>query len=355
MSKDYYKILGIGNKSTPEEIKKAYRKMALKYHPDKNQEPEAEEKFKEAAEAYDVLSNTEKKDNYDRFGSTGRPGSMGGPGGFGGHGFNMEDIFSNFGDIFGGAFGNRYGKKQRATNGSDLRIRVTLTIEEILKGTNKKLKYQRQTKCESCDGKGGEDVTTCTTCNGTGSRTMVQRTQFGEIRQQTQCNICHGEGVTIKDACDKCSGLGTNLVEEIIEVDIPAGVSRGMIFNMNGYGNHIRNGKPGNLQVIIEEEIEFYFKRDNNNIIVHKEISVIDAIMGNNTILVKTPHGDLPIEIEPGTEHDTHIRLDGKGIPDMNLGLGNLYVIIKVKMPKNITEEEKNTLEELRKSDNFQL
>jgi molecular chaperone DnaJ len=352
MSKDYYKILGVDRKASDEEIKKAYRKLAMKYHPDRNgSDPDAESKFKEIAEAYDVLSSPDKRSNYDNFGSaTGNP--FGGNHQYG-HGFNMDDIFSQFGDIFGSAFNNRYQQK-RQSRGSDLRIKVTLTIDDILKGTLKKLKYKRQVKCNTCSGKGGTDVRSCIPCQGTGYRTVVQNTPFGQIRQTATCPDCQGSGKIIHNKCSDCHGDGTVLKEQVVDVEIPAGVSNGMQLTMTGFGNHIRDGVPGDLYIIIEELRENYFRRDGNNIIVEKTISVIDAIIGTNT-KVKTPHGDIPITIKPGTEHGKVLRVSGKGIPDIHHGLGDLYVNIVVKIPKNINLEEKSILEKLRKSKNFNV
>jgi molecular chaperone DnaJ len=351
MSKDYYNILGIDKNSSKEDIKKAYRKMAMKYHPDKNQgDKEAESKFKEAAEAYEVLSDDNKKSNYDRYGSADSSSNSFNSG----FGYDMNDIFSQFGDIFGDAFGKRYGNQKRTSRGSDLRIKVSLTIEDILKGVNKKIKYKRQTKCEPCNGNGGTDVRDCLSCRGTGRRQVIQNTPFGQIRQETHCPDCSGTGKQIKNKCNTCHGDGTTLKEEVVDIDIPAGVSNGIQLSMKGYGNHIRDGVPGDLIIIIDEIREFYFKRENNNIIVEKEISVIDAIIGSK-IDVKTPHGNIPISIQPGTQHEHKIRIVGKGIPDINLGLGNLYVIIKIVIPKEINLEEKLTLEKLSKSSNFKV
>jgi molecular chaperone DnaJ len=350
MSKDYYKILGVERDATPDEIKKAYRKMAMKYHPDKNDgDVESESKFKEAAEAYDVLSTPDKKSNYDRFGSTNGGGNP-----FGGGGFNMEDIFSNFGDIFGGAFNQRYGGQKPQSRGSNLRIKVTLNIDEILKGTSKKLKYKRQDKCGTCSGKGGTDVRNCIPCNGTGQRTVVQNTPFGQVRQVTTCPDCSGSGQIVMNKCNDCRGDGTIVKDQTVDVEIPAGVSNGMQLSMTGFGNHIRNGQPGDLHIIIEEERDFSFKRENNNIIVEKTISVIDAIIGSN-VKVKTPHGEMSVAIEPGTEHGKVIRMSGKGIPDIQYGMGDLYIKISVKIPKKIELDEKLTLEKLRKSKNFEV
>jgi molecular chaperone DnaJ len=349
MSKDYYNVLGVDKNASDDEIKKAYRKMAMKFHPDKNPDnPEAEAKFKEAAEAYDVLSTPDKKSNYDRFGS-----ANGGGNPFGGGGFNMEDIFSNFGDIFGSAFNQRYsGGQKPQSRGSNLRIKVTLNIDEILKGTSKKLKYKRQDKCTTCSGKGGTDVRSCIPCSGTGQRTVVQNTPFGQVRQVTTCPDCSGSGQIVMNKCNDCRGDGTVVKEQTVDVEIPAGVSNGMQLSMTGFGNHIRNGQPGDLHIIVEEERDFSFKRENNNIIVEKTISVIDAIIGSN-IKVKTPHGEISVAIEPGTEHGKVIRMSGKGIPDIQYGMGDLYIKISIKIPKNIELDEKYVLEKLKSSKNF--
>ena len=351
MSKDYYNILGVDKGASDDEIKKAYRKKAMELHPDKNPDnPGAEAKFKEAAEAYDTLSNPDKKSNYDRFGSSsGNPFGGGNPFGQQGHGFNMDDIFSQFGDIFG----QRYNRQQpRQSKGSDLRIKVSLTIEEILKGSTKKLRYRRQDTCNTCNGMGGTEVKDCLPCNGVGQRTVVQNTPFGQIRSATSCPDCQGSGKQIKNKCGACHGDGTVSREQVVDVEVPAGVSSDMQLSMNGFGNCIRNGVPGNLQIIIEEIREPYFTRERNNIIVEKTISVLDAILGSN-IKVKTPHGELSITIEPGTEHGKVYRITGKGIPDVNYGLGDLYIKISVRIPKNIDLDERYILEKLKNSKNF--
>jgi molecular chaperone DnaJ len=355
MSKDYYSILGVSKDASEDELKKAYRKKAMEFHPDKNPDnPEAEAKFKEAAEAYDVLGNAEKRSNYDRFGSAdgnpfgGNPFGGGSP--FGGHGFSMDDIFSQFGDIFGNR--NPFGGQKRQKKGSDLRIKVVLTIEDILKGTTKKLKYKRQQSCSSCKGKGGTDERNCLPCNGSGRRVVVQNTPFGQIRQELGCPDCQGSGKQINNKCNVCYGEGSVTKDEVIDVDIPAGLSHGTQLSMRGYGNFVRDGVAGDLLIIIEELREEYFTREGNNIVCEKEISVIDAICGSN-LEVKTPHGNLALKIEPGTSHGSVLRMRGKGIPDMNLGLGDLLVKIKVKIPKNISEEERLVLEKLKESNNF--
>ncbi len=352
MSKDYYKILGVDKGASEDDIKKAYRKMAMQYHPDKNPDnPEAEAKFKEAAEAYDVLSTPDKKSNYDRFGSANGGGNPFG-GGFGG--FNMDDIFSNFGDIFGNSFNQRYGGQRPQSKGSNLRIKVSLTIDEILKGTNKKIKYKRQDKCNTCSGKGGTDVRSCIPCNGTGQRMVVQNTPFGQIRQASTCPDCGGSGQQVHIKCKDCRGDGTIVKEQTIDVDIPAGVSTGMQLSMTGYGNFIRNGLAGDLHIVVEEIKDYSFQREGNNIIVEKTISVIDAIIGAN-LKVKTPHGEVPITIEPGTEHGKVVRISGRGIPDIQLGMGDLFIKISVKIPKKIELDEQHVLEKLKSSKNFQV
>ena len=355
MSKDYYNVLGINKGASDDEIKKAYRKKAMEFHPDKNPDnPQAETKFKEAAEAYDVLSNSEKKSNYDRFG-TADANPFGGGGGnpFGGfgHGFSMDDIFSQFGDIFGqNKGGGRWAQKKR--KGGDLRLKVSLTIQEILKGVTKKVKYKRQDSCKTCNGKGGTDVRDCMPCSGTGRRVVVQNTPFGQIRQEHGCPDCGASGKKVANPCGVCRGEGTVPKEEIVNVDIPAGVSSGMMLSMQGYGNHVKDGIPGDLQILVEELREFYFKREGNNLLVEKEVSVIDAIIGSQ-VKVKTPHGDIPITIQPGTEHGRQLRVVGKGIPDVNLGLGDLIVKVSLKIPKNVSQEEKAVLEKLKESNNF--
>jgi molecular chaperone DnaJ len=353
VSKDYYNILGVSKTASEDEIKKAYRKLAMKYHPDKNPDDKAsEEKFKEAAEAYDVLSTPDKKKNYDQFGSTsGNP--FAGQQHQYGHGFGMDDIFSQFGDIFGGAFGNRYGKKAQQ-RGSDLRIKVQLSLDDVLKGVKKKLKFRRYDRCTPCGGKGGSDLKDCLQCNGTGQRVVVQQSAFGQIRQATSCNNCAGSGKIVHNKCTTCHGEGTQSKEEIIDVEIPAGVSSGMQLSMAQYGNYARDGVHGDLQIFIEEIPDPIWKREGNNLSSEITISVIDAILGKK-MDVLTPHGKINISVEEGTDSGKILKFNKKGIPDINYGLGDLYIRILVKVPKKVNPEEKVILEKLKNSKNFNV
>lgn len=343
MGKNYYEILGVNKNDSDETIKKAYRKMALKYHPDRNPgDSDAELKFKEAASAYEVLSNPEKKANYDRFGD--ENGSMG----FGN--INVEDIFSHFGDIFGG-FGSGFNHS-RTSRGSNLRLKVELSIEDILNGSNKKIKYKRHIKCDHCDGKGGHDVRTCPDCNGTGQKVSVVNGFFGQARQVSTCQRCHGSGEIPLKLCNICNGSGVSTKEEIVEVDIPAGVSDGMQLTMKGYGNYIKNGQYGDLLIIVEEIKYEYFKRERNNIIINKTISVIDAMIGNN-IIIDSPNGKIDLKIEPGTEHGKIYQIENKGIPDINYGLGDLFIDISIKIPSITDNVEKDILKKLETLESF--
>lgn len=353
MEKNYYSILGLDKNATPEEIKKSYRKLAMEHHPDKNNgSAESEDKFKEIAEAYDVLSTPEKKSNYDRFG-TANPGGAGNP--F--NGFNGGNPFGggfDMGDIFSDLFGNRGGRR-RQTRGPDIKLRVSLTIDDILNGVTKKFKYNRQYTCDPCGGKGGTDITSCPGCGGSGVTEIVQNTPFGSIRQQVPCNRCSGSGQVVNNTCRTCSGTGTNLKEEIVDANIPAGVSDGMGLTMEGFGHCTRGGDiPGNLIIIVEEAKDSSYTRENNNIIVDKVISVIDAIIGSN-IKVNTPHGEISLVIEPGTNHGKIFRLKGKGIPDMNHGLGDMFIRISIKIPSKIDMDEKYIIEKLKGSKNFKV
>ena len=365
MSKrDYYEVLGVERSANEDEIKKAYRKAAIKFHPDKNPgDKEAEEKFKEAAEAYDVLSNPDKRARYDRFGHEGMSGGgFGGGGGFSGGGFSMEDILSQFGDIFGGHFGGFGGfgggqRGQRVNRGSDLRIKVKLTLSEVVNGTVKKLKINKNVACDSCGGSGAKDEhsrTTCSTCNGSGYVTRVVNTFFGQTQTTQPCPTCGGEGKVITTPCDKCKGEGVVKGEEIVEIKIPAGVADGMQLSVSGKGNAARRGGVnGNLLVLIEEIPDKELLRDGNDLIYNLEISVPQAILGAS-IEVPAVDGRVKIKIEPGTQTGKVLRLKGKGIPDINgYGRGDLLVIVDVFIPKNISSEEKELIEKLAKSKNF--
>ena len=330
--RDYYEVLGVQKNANADEIKKAYRKAAIQYHPDKNPgDKEAEEKFKEAAEAYDVLSNPDKRARYDQFGHAGMSGAAGGGaggfGGFSGGGFSMEDIFSQFGDIFGGHFGGGFrsssssGGGRRVNRGSDIRIKVRLTLAEIANGVTKKLKINKTIACDKCGGTGAKDsnsYSTCSTCNGTGYVTRVENTFFGRMQTQGVCPTCGGTGKVITAPCDKCKGEGTLRGQEVVEIRIPAGVGEGMVLTVTGKGNAARHGGVnGDLQVMIEEESNPELVRDGNDLIHNLNITVTTALLGG-TVEVPTVDGRAKIKIAPGTHAGKVLRLGGKGLPDVN-------------------------------------
>lgn len=346
MNKDYYKILEVDKGASQEDIKKSYRKLALKYHPDKNPDnPESEAKFKEVAEAYDILSNDEKKSQYDRFGSVGNNSGGGSP-------FDVNDIFSQFGDIFGFGGNRRNSPQQR--RGSDLRVKVNVDLKDIIFGCEKKLKYTRYVHCKTCDGKGGQDVTTCLPCQGTGHRSFVQNTQFGTIRQSAVCSHCSGEGKVIKDPCKSCKGTGVSPKEETVTIQVPKGSIGGSFFTMPQYGSFVRGGVAGDLQIVVDETQDSKFRREDTNLIYDKEISVIDAILGTN-MNIKLPHGDdIKFDIVPGSTHGKLLRIPGKGIPDLHYGQwGDLFIRLSVKIPNKVSDSEKDLLNKLKKSENF--
>jgi molecular chaperone DnaJ len=362
--RDYYEILGVSKSASEEEIKKAYRKMAIKYHPDKNPDnKEAEEKFKEAAEAYEVLSNAQKKAQYDRFGHAGMGGAAGG--GFGGGGMNMEDIFSNFGDIFGdespfgsffsGGRGGGGGRRQR--KGSDLRIKLKLNLEEIANGVEKKIKVKRHVACKSCQGNGsknGTDLKTCGTCQGSGQVKRVQQTMLGQMVTSSTCPTCSGEGKSVGAKCDACFGEGRVLEEEIIPIKIPSGVSNDMQLSMSGKGNvPPRGGIAGDLLIVIEEEEHEVLHRDGNNVIFDLYVSFVDAALGTS-VEVPTITGKAKITLEAGTQSGKILRLKGKGIKELNgYSIGDQLVHVNIWTPKQLTSEESALLEKLRNSANF--
>lgn len=365
MSKrDYYDVLGVSKSASADEIKKAYRKLAIKYHPDKNPDDKAaEEKFKEAAEAYEVLSNPEKRQRYDQFGHAGAQGGFGG--GYGGGGMNMEDIFSQFGDIFGGGspfdsfFGGGGGRSggRRTQRGSNLRIKVKLTLEEIAHGVEKKIKVNKQVVCDTCHGSGAKDknsVQTCKTCGGTGSVRRVTNTILGQMQTTSTCPTCNGEGTTITSKCTSCHGDGIVRGEETISINIPAGVSEGMQLSMSGKGNAApRGGIPGDLIILIEEIPHETLKREGSNVIYDLHVSFVDATLGTS-IEIPTIDGKARIKLEPGTQGGKILRLKGKGIPEVNsYHKGDQLVQVNVWTPKTINNEERELLEKLRNSQNF--
>lgn len=356
MSKrDYYEVLGVNKNADANEIKKAYRKLALKYHPDKNPgDKQAEENFKEAAEAYEILSNPEKKQRYDQFGHAG----MGS--GFGGHGghMNMDDIFSQFGDIFGGFGGGQRTRGGRRVNrGSNLRIKVKLTLEEIAKGVEKKIKVNKFVSCNGCHGSGannGSAFKTCTTCGGTGQVTRIANTILGQMQTASTCPSCSGEGQTITDKCKQCFGDGIVRGEETITFNIPAGVAEGMQLSISGKGNAAaRGGIPGDLLIVIEEAEHAHLKRDGDNLYYEQYINFADAALGTS-VEVPTLDGKAKIKIEAGTHAGKVLRLKGKGLPSLNgYGKGDILVTVNIWTPQTLSSEEKKMLEKLRDSENF--
>ena len=355
MSKrDYYEVLGVSKSASADEIKKAYRKMAIKYHPDKNPgDKEAEEKFKEAAEAYEVLSDANKKARYDQYGHAGMGGNSGFGGGFGG-GMNMEDIFSQFGDIFGGHFGGGFGggrRTQQQAKGSNLRIRIKINLEEMVNGTSKTIKIKRMKLANGVTSK------TCPTCNGTGAQTQVMDTIFGRMQTQTTCHVCGGEGTVIKNKCTYCHGDGVVKGEEVVEINIPAGVAEGMVVNVPNKGNAGKhNGITGNIQVYIEEEDNDTFIRDGQNVIYNLLLDFPTAVLGGQVEIPTIDGSSVKIKIEEGTQPGKTLRLRGKGLPAVQgygRGMGDLIVQISVYVPKTLSKSERNAIEEFKESDNF--
>ncbi len=364
-NRDYYEILDVPKNASDQDIKKAYRRMALKFHPDKNPDnPDAETKFKEAAEAYEVLGNAEKKQIYDQYG---HGGLKGGAHGFSG-GMSMDDIFSQFGDIFGNAFGDSFGafsgfsgggrpSRRRVNKGSNLRVKVKLTLKEIANGVEKKIKVNKYVACDTCRGSGSHDggsYTTCHTCNGAGQISQVTNTFLGQMQTVTSCHTCGGEGKIIKEKCHKCHGHGIVKGEEVISIKIPPGVANGMQLSVTGKGNAgARNGVPGDLIVLIEEIPHKELIRDGSNLLFEKYISISDAALGT-TIEVPTVEGKARVKIKPGTQSGKILRLKGKGLPDVHsYNRGDILVNVNVWIPKALTREEKKIIEELSDSENF--
>lgn len=366
--RDYYEILGVAKGASDEEIKKAYRKKAIQFHPDKNPgNKEAEEHFKEAAEAYEVLSNAEKRQRYDQFGHAGVGGAAGG--GFGGGGgFTMEDIFSQFGDIFGGHFGgggfsgfggfgggSRGG--QQVNRGSNLRVRVKLNLTEVAKGAEKKIKVRKSVACTHCNGtgaEGGSSYSTCNTCKGSGLVTRVTNTILGRMQTQSACPDCQGEGKIITKKCTHCNGEGITQQEEVITINIPAGVQEGMQLSMSGKGNAARRGGVnGDLLIVVEEEVHPELIRDENDLVFNLLLSFPTAALGG-TVEIPTIDGRVKVKIEPGTQPGKVLRLRGKGLPSVNqYGTGDLLVNISVYVPESLSRDERKTIEKLEESDNF--
>ncbi|NND77650.1 MAG: molecular chaperone DnaJ [Flavobacteriales bacterium] len=354
MSKrDYYEILGISKGASEAEIKKAYRKMAIKFHPDKNpDDKESEAKFKEAAEAYEVLSDDNKRARYDQFGHAGMKGA--GAGGFGG-GMSMEDIFSQFGDIFGGGFGGFGGGgfsgsrgRRRTMKGSNLRIKVSLTLEEIAKGVTKKIKVQKFVQAD------GVSYGTCSTCNGSGQVVRVQQTILGQMQTSSTCSICHGTGQMVTHKPRGANEHGLERKEEVMEIDIPAGVEEGMQLNISGKGNAApAGGINGDLLVVIEEKDHLHFKRNGDDLHYDLYVNFADAALGGDAE-IPLIDGKAKIKVEPGTQSGKMVRLRGKGLPNVhNSRKGDLIANISVWTPKTLNKEEKEMLDKLRVSENF--
>ncbi len=368
MSKrDFYEILGVGKSSSTDEIKKAYRKTAMQYHPDRNPgDKAAEEKFKEAAEAYEVLSDATKKQRYDQYGHAGVGSSAASGGGFSGGGMNMEDIFSQFGDVFGGeGFGSFFGGQQRGgggrrqggQRGSNLRVKLKLNFEEILKGAHKTIKIKKQVKCTACNGSGAKDknsIQGCGTCNGSGQVRRVQSTFLGQMQTVTTCPTCNGDGTSITNKCTSCRGEGRTYADENVELDIPAGVQDGMQLNMSGYGNAgERNGSNGDLHILIEEEKHPDLVREGNNVLYELHISIPDAIIGTE-VEVPTIGAKAKIKIPAGTQGGKMFRLKGKGFPSVNsYDKGDQLINVNVFTPQVLNNEEKTMIEKLSRSENF--
>lgn len=361
--RDYYEVLGVDKNASEDEIKKAYRKIAIKYHPDRNPgNKEAEEKFKEAAEAYDVLHDAQKRQQYDQFGFD----APGGFGGFSSGGFSMDDIFSQFGSVFGDFFGggSPFGSQSRGgytqRRGSDLSMRVRLTLQEIATGTKKKFKVKKDVTCNHCHGsgaEGGSGSETCPTCHGQGVVMKTMRTILGVMQTQTDCPTCHGEGKVIKNKCHECGGSGVVKGEEVVEINIPAGVSDGMVLTVPGKGNAGKhNGGNGDIRVLIEEEPNDTFIRDGQNLIYNLLLDFPTATLGGAIEIPTIDGTKVRIKIEPGTQPGKTLRLRGKGLPAVqgySRGVGDLIVQVSIYVPKTLSREEREAIERMRNSDNF--
>ncbi|HOZ79295.1 MAG TPA: molecular chaperone DnaJ [Ferruginibacter sp.] len=372
MKKDFYEILGVSKSASQDEIKKAYRKVAMQFHPDRNPgDKAAEEKFKEAAEAYEILSDADKRAQYDRFGHQAFGQGRGGGGGFNGGGMNMDDIFSNFGDIFGddSPFGSFFGGgggggrrssggRARGVRGSNLRVKIKLNYEEMAKGASKTIKVKKYITCTTCTGSGAKDknsVQTCGTCGGSGQVRRVQNTFLGQMQTVTTCPTCNGEGTTVLNKCTACKGDGRVYGEETVTIDIPAGVQEGMQLSLSGKGNAgERGGSYGDLIVVIEEEAHAQLHRDGLNVAFDLHISIPDAVFGTQ-VEVPTIDGKAKIKIPAGTQSGKIFRLKGKGFPSVNsYEKGDQLIHVNVWTPQHISSDEKSMLEKMQHSQNFQ-
>ncbi|MDO4196003.1 MAG: molecular chaperone DnaJ [Prevotellaceae bacterium] len=371
--RDYYEVLGVDKNASAADIKKAYRKIAIQYHPDRQgdkseaEKKEAEEKFKEAAEAYSVLSDETKRQQYDQFGFNG-PNMGGGFGGGGFADFDLNDIlnsvfgggggFGGFGDFFGGGGGGR-SRGPRVYKGADLRLKVRVSLEEVNTGVTKKFKVRKDVCCPDCKGSGSADgaVETCSQCNGSGVTYRTQRSMFGMMQTQVECSTCGGDGKIIKNKCKKCGGTGVVKEEEIVEINVPAGVADGMMFTVQGKGNAgPRNGVAGNIQVYVEEEDNKTFVRDGQDLIYNLLLDFPTAALGGDVEIPTIEGSKVKIKIEPGTQPGKTLRLRAKGLPAVQgygSGKGDLLVNISIYVPKTLSKDEKKAIESLRGSDNF--
>ena len=357
MPRDYYDILGVSKSATEDELKKAYRKLAVKYHPDKNPDnKEAEEKFKEAAEAYSVLSDPEKKQRYDQYGHDGLKQNGFGGGGFSGQGMSMDDIFSQFGNIFGdafggGGFGSFFGgnTQRRATNrGADMRVNLRLSLEEIYSGSKKQIKIKRFESCSTCHGEGGTGKHTCPVCHGTGKVRERVNSFFGQMISEKVCYQCQGQGTVVDTPCSSCGGEGRIKQDASVTIDIPAGVQDGNYMTLSGEGNSgKRGGGTGDLIVIFKEKPHDIFTRSGNDIVISCVITWPQAVMGDE-IEVPTLSGKVSFKINSGTEHGKIYRLRGKGLPVLHGHRhGDQLIQIKIETPQHIDKNEKNLIKEL--------
>ncbi len=361
--RDYYEVLGVSKDANEDEIKKAYRRIAIKYHPDRNpDDKEAEEKFKEAAEAYDVLHDPQKRQQYDQFGFN----APGGFGGFSSGGFTMDDIFSMFGSVFEGGFGfggfggGQQRSSQRKYRGGDLRLKVKLSLQEVASGVTKKFRVKKDITCPDCHGtgcEGGKAPESCPTCHGSGYTVQTKQTLFGIMQSQGPCPTCHGEGTIVKNKCSHCGGDGVVKGEEVVEIKIPAGVADGMVLTVQGKGNAgIHNGVAGDIQVFISEEDNNTFVRQDNDLIYNLLLDFPTAALGGEVKIPTVDGKNLKINIEPGVQPGTTKRLRGKGLPAVQgygHGMGDIIVNISIYVPKTLTREEREALEKMQKSDNF--